>query len=363
MKRLVICADGTWNTRDQQTDNGKRCPTNVTKVARGVMGKDAQGVDQIVFYHDGLGTGGPLDKVTGGAFGAGIEDNVRVIYRFIAYNCEPGDEIFLFGFSRGAFTVRTLAGFMFMLGLVQKDDDYYLPELYTCYENSKGPGTPEWTKAFHNIKNHRPCPPIKFVGVWDTVGSLGAPGILGWFLNSGKYKYHQVGINAAIQHAYHAMAIDERRKPFAPTLWDRPAGWTGTLEQTWFAGVHCNVGGSEKPDGVANEALHWMVEKAETLGLAVDANHLDKYTPCFNTKLANSMTPKYWALGEHVRPLGTHAAHGEMLHRSVLDRLKQADEKYEPKNVLAYQANGGNLPIADTTRIVRGKTPCPPLKS
>jgi len=362
MKRLVICADGTWNTRDQRKDStGRRCPTNVTKVARGVLSRDRNGIDQIVLYYDGLGTGGPLDKVSGGAFGAGIEDNIRVLYRFIAYNWEPGDEIFLFGFSRGAFTVRTLAGFMFVLGLVQKDDDYYVPELYACYESSKGPGTPEWDKAFHRITGHRPCPPIKFVGVWDTVGSLGAPGLLGWFLNSGKYKYHQVGINSAMQNAYHAMAIDEHRKPFAPTLWERPAGWNGKLEQAWFACVHCNVGGSEKPDGVANEALHWMVEKAEAHGLAFDAAYLAHYTPCFNTKLANSMTAKYIALGKHVRPIGKFAAHGEMLHQSVLDRLRQADEKYEAKNLLEFQAGGGTLPITNTTRITRGVTPCPPL--
>src|SRR5690348_1308390 len=129
MKRLVVCADGTWNTRDQVSDeSGKRRPTNVTKVARGVLPRDAHGVDQIVMYHDGLGTGGPLDTVTGGAFGSGIEANIRLLYRFLVYNWEPDDEIFLFGFSRGAFTVRTLAGFMSFAGLVHKRDDYYVPD-------------------------------------------------------------------------------------------------------------------------------------------------------------------------------------------------------------------------------------------
>src|SRR5262245_37576292 len=109
MKRLVICADGTWNVRDQIDEKtGKRRPTNVTKLARAVKPRDRHGVDQIVFYHDGLGTAGPLDHVTGGAFGEGIEANIRNLYRFIVYNYEPNDEIFLFGFSRGAFTVRTL---------------------------------------------------------------------------------------------------------------------------------------------------------------------------------------------------------------------------------------------------------------
>ena len=362
MKRLVICADGTWNTRDQvHDDTGRRCPTNVTKVARAVRPRDRHGVDQIVFYHDGLGTGGPLDKITGGAFGSGIEDNVRALYRFLLYNWEAGDEIFLFGFSRGAFTVRTLAGFMYMVGLVEKDDDYYVPEIYACYETSKGPGTPEWAKAFRKVSGTRPCPPIKFVGVWDTVGSLGAPGLLGWLLNSGKYKYHRVGLNPAIQHAYHALAIDERRKPFAPTMFETPAGWTGTLEQAWFAGVHGNVGGGYKPDGVANEALHWMVEKAEDLDLAVDEKYLSNYWPCFNTPLADSMSVKYRALGEYVRPLGAHAAHGEKLHKSVVDRLGFTAAKYQAANLDRWLASGPP-PIVDTTvkRYKRG-TPCPDL--
>lgn len=108
MKRIVICADGTWNLRDQIDDEtGKRRPTNVTKVARAVRSRDRHGVDQVVFYHDGVGTRGPLDKLTGGAFGDGMEENVRNLYRSIVYNFEDGDELFFFGFSRGAFTVRT----------------------------------------------------------------------------------------------------------------------------------------------------------------------------------------------------------------------------------------------------------------
>lgn len=358
MKRLVICADGTWNVRDQtDKSTGKRRPTNVTKVARAVRPRDPGGVDQIVFYHDGLGTGGPLDRVTGGAFGTGIEENIRVLYRFLVYNWEPGDEIFLFGFSRGAFTVRTLAGFMFAVGLVEKDDDYYVPEIYGCYEASKRPGTPEWTHAFHNVQNPRPCPPIKFTGVWDTVGALGAPGLLGWFLNSGKYKYHQVGINAAMQNAYHALAIDERRKPFAPTMWQKPAGWTGTLEQAWFAGVHTNVGGGCTPDGLANEALQWMVEKAEGLGLAFDSTYLGHYLPCFNSKMQDSMTAKYKVLGEYARPIGNYAAHGERLHQSVIDRHGLAALAYQPGNLKTYLA-AGTPPVSNTTRMARG-TPCP----
>ena len=297
MKRIVICADGTWNLRDQLDEKtGRARPTNVTKVARAVRARDSHGAHQIVFYLDGLGTGGPMDKLTGGAFGHGMERNVRDLYRSIIYNYCPDDELFFFGFSRGAFTVRTLAGLMNKIGLLDKDEDFFLPEIYACYERNKGPGTPEWERAYRKVTDPKPCPPIKFIGVWDTVGSLGAPGVIGKIaskFNGNKYAYHDVALNSRIQNAFHALALDERRNPFMPSLWKRPAGWTGTLEQAWFPGVHCSVGGGYTPDGLANEALHWMIEKAEWLRLDFDSAYLKPFTPCFNSKRHDSMSAKY----------------------------------------------------------------------
>ena len=358
MKRIVICADGTWNERDQvDKKTNKRRPTNVTKVARAIRPRDSKGVDQVVIYHDGVGTSGGLDKFSGGAFGRGIEDNIRSLYRSILYNFEQGDELFFFGFSRGAFTVRTLAGFMNGVGLVAKDGDYYLPEIYACYESSKGPGTAEWVRAFHNVKSTRPCPPIKFIGVWDTVGALGAPGLLGQIFNKKKYQYHDIGLNPHIENAYQALAIDERRKPFAPNLWTRTNGWPGHLEQAWFAGVHSNVGGSYTPDGLANEALHWMVEKAETLGLEFDDAFLAHYLPCFNSLLQDSMSAMYRLMGQYLRPIGRQLADGEEIHQSAMDRFKLPACAYAPGNLTAYVSAGGSVKICDTERIARG-TPC-----
>lgn len=354
MKRIVVCADGTWNQRDQVVDkSGLRKPTNVTKLARAVLPRDAAGVHQVVCYHDGVGTGGPLDRLTGGAFGHGIENNIRVLYRFILYNWVPGDELYFFGFSRGAFTVRSLCGFMRHVGMVEKDDDYYLPELYACYEQGAGPGTPQWQHAHHRITGGLPCPPIRFVGVWDTVGALGAPGVLGQLFNRGKYKYLDVGLNDHIENAIHALALDERRKPFAPTLWQRPPGWPGRLVQAWFPGVHSNVGGGYRPDGLANEALHWVAQHAESLGLALDGAYLANFRPCFNSTLHDSMSAMYRAMGPWVRPVGTHAEHGEVIHRSALDRKALSECAYAPPNL----AGPSPLPVADTTRIPRG-TPC-----
>lgn len=360
MKRIVICADGTWNVRDQIDKNAKtRRPTNVTKVARAVRPRSTAGVDQITYYHEGVGTAGKLDKWSGGVFGDGIEKNIRDLYRFIVYNYEDGDELFLFGFSRGAFTVRTLVGFMKRVGMIQKDDDYWVPEIYGCYEKGCGPGSAEWAAAVLRVEGKlRPCPPIKFVGVWDTVGSLGAPGPLGQLFNRKRYQYHDIALNAFVENAFHALAIDERRKPFAPSLWSRTNGFSGTLEQAWFAGVHSNVGGSCFPDGLANEALHWIVEKAEGLGLEFNSAFLNYYPPCFNVPLRDSMSAMYKPLGPYVRPIGLQPADGEMVHQSALDRRAIAECNYSPANLASYLANVGTPRITNTTRIPRGK-PCP----
>src|SRR5262245_50213767 len=126
MKRIVLCADGTWNEPERNDEKtGRPQPTNVLKVARSVRPRSGSGVDQVVDYHVGLGTNWGLDRVTGGAFGSGMSHNVRALYRFLVNNFVEGDELYFFGFSRGAFTVRTLAGFMRQVGLVQKEDEYY----------------------------------------------------------------------------------------------------------------------------------------------------------------------------------------------------------------------------------------------
>src|SRR5260221_4045873 len=167
MKRIILCADGTWNDPERKDEvTGRPHPTNVLKVARAVLPRARDGVEQVVYYHTGVGTGGWLDKYTGGAFGDGIEKNIREIYRFLVYNFAPEDELFLFGFSRGAFTVRTLAGFMKFVGLLKKDDEFYTADLYDLYAHGTKSDSPEWADPFRNIKERRPSPKIRFLGVW-----------------------------------------------------------------------------------------------------------------------------------------------------------------------------------------------------
>jgi T6SS, Phospholipase effector Tle1-like, catalytic domain len=126
---------------------------------------------------------------------------------------------------------------------------------------------------------------------------------------------------------------------------------SGRLEQVWFPGVHSNIGGGYAPDGLANEALHWIVEKAELLGLEFDSAYLAHFLPCFNSVLADSMTLMYRAMGQYIRRLGDHAAAGEAIHHAALDRARLAEYRYHPTNLTAW------LPTVTTTRIARG-TPC-----
>ena len=360
-KRIVICADGTWNEAEKpDPELGRPLPSNVLKVARAVRPKSKDGmIDQVVYYHYGVGTAGGLDTWTGGAFGEGIEENIRALYRFIVYNWEPGDELYLFGFSRGAFTVRTLAVFMHDVGLLQKKDEYYTRQLYSLYENGLRKDTPEWQSAIEEMKLNlkssdiRDSPPILFIGVWDTVGALGAPGFIGR-LNKGKYKYHDIGLNSSIKNAYQALAIDERRSTFAPNLWTR-AGWTGTLSQAWFAGVHSDIGGGYFPDTLAEEALQWMVENAERHGLEFDPEYLDHYLPCFNGNLHDSMTVMYRLLGTLERPIGQHLQDGEAIHKSALDRMAREPCAYAPPNLIAFLKSHPTPPIVTTSRKVNGE--------
>jgi uncharacterized protein (DUF2235 family) len=315
-----------------------------------VLPQAPDGVHQIVIYHEGVGTGQGMDKITGGAFGHGMEDNIRSLYRSVVYNYQAGDELFFFGFSRGAFTVRSLAGFMNFLGLVEKDDDYYVPDLYACYEAGQGPGSPQWAHANRKVQGTRPCPPIKMMGVWDTVGALGAPGAIGQLINPNKYRYHDVGLVPALQNAFQALAIDERRKPFAPSVWDRPEGWSGNLLQAWFPGVHCNVGGGYTPDGLANGALHWMIGEAAHLGLAFDTRYLAPFEPHANSFLADSMDLKYKLMGALERPIGKSRRGEEVVHRSVLDRMADPECRYAPANAKEF-LSGPGLGVAETKSV------------
>lgn len=280
MKRLVVCCDGTWNTPEMES------PTNVVRLARAVRQRDAKRRLQIVYYDEGVGTHGPIDRLVGGAMGAGLDFNVRQAYRFIASNYEEDDEIFLFGFSRGAYTVRSLAGMIGFAGMLGRHQLTSVHEAYELYRHEKtpaGPGATEF-RARHRTK----VPHITLLGCWDTVGAMGIPDKLPGIgldeLFNKRYRWVNQKLGAHIDHALHAMSIDERRKEFEPTPMNSVTEGQ-TLKQVWFPGDHGSVGGGElHKEPLARIALEWMVENIASLGLGLAIDTPFKHMlPCDHT--------------------------------------------------------------------------------
>lgn len=338
MKRLIICSDGTWNIPDQ-VDRGKRKPSNVVKLARGILPRDEHGVEQVVFYDTGVGTYYGIDRLLGGAFGIGLSHNILEAYRFLVYNYAPGDELYFFGFSRGAFTVRSLAGFIQRMGLLPKDHAFYLPEAWQLYrERTFDPDRIKKFKEQHLAQ----AVPIYFLGVWDTVGSLGIPvgGWLGRWVNR-RHGFHDVHLGVDVRYAYQALALDEFRKPFRPTLWEVVNDTHEEVIQAWFAGSHTNIGGGYDNDGLANCALHWIHDKAKACGLATNEPFLKHYRCWMGDELRPSLNMWYrLAFGRYLRGVGVHPNAREIVHASAVRRMEYmaAHDKppYEPSNLVAY---------------------------
>lgn len=327
MKRIVLCTDGTWNTPDQE-DRGKRKPTNVVKVARSILPNSDDGISQIVFYSDGVGTNWGLDRIAGGGFGLGLSANIVDAYQFLVNNFVVDDEIYLFGFSRGAYTARSLAGLINTIGILPKDHAYYTPDAYSLYRDQ----VPEDVAANFRTNHKAISTQIKFVGVWDTVGALGIPvGLFERF--NRRYSFHEVGLTPNIENAFHALSIDEQRKPFAPSLWQKKKDSQQILEQVWFAGVHSNIGGGYSKDGLANISLHWMKDKAKSCDLQFDEDFLRYYRPWMGDELRDSMSFKYKIFGKHLRPIGVTDHANESIHDTVKARMKHL-KYYRPKNVM-----------------------------
>ena len=339
MKRLVVCADGTWNEPEQK-DKNKAAPTNVVKFATALLPKDDNGVEQVVAYHEGVGErGGIMDHITGGAFGKGISRNIQDLYRFLCLNYASGDELWLFGFSRGAYTARSLAGMIHNCGLLKREHLAKTGEAYTLYrdrDDKSKPGS-ERAKAFRAAY----CWPdfgIRFIGVWDTVGALGIPLSPFRFWNKSQFQFHDVTLNPKIEFAYQALSVDEKRKPFEPSIWTRhkEASPTQVLEQAWFPGVHCNVGGGYADSGLSDCALAWLWNRAKHAGLALNSELMPEGEP--NGELRNSMTFFYRVLGKNERVPGEKKYGWEGVHHATIKRAN-----YQPKNLKPFLAS--NPPI------------------
>lgn len=362
MKRLAIFFDGTWNS----ADGDGTVDTNVVKLSRAVHATQDTAHHQIVLYLRGVGsTGVALERLVAGATGEGIDDIIRSAYMFIAQNYVPGDEIFIFGFSRGAFSARSLAGFIGAAGIAKRQTLGQLKRLWAYYRTppKRDPS------VIADIDRHMDVR-IKCLGVWDTVGSLGVPAV---FLFDEKlnapYQFHDTSPSAIVEHAYHALAIDEMRDEFVPTLWTGKAPDGVIIEQVWFAGGHSDVGGGYAECGLSDIPLVWMAEKAEGCGLVLDWKCLpdpkaldpraprhetrwglsrrDRWTPTFRRVCGKDVDVAPWE--KLYRPVDDNgdevAVIGEAIHDTVwrrfegksglIDDPKQPprEEDYRPRNV------------------------------
>lgn len=272
MKRIVICCDGTWN------DLEMRYITNVGRLVQALLpeaGSGASRVPQLIYYDDGVGAeSAGVRRLIEGAFGRGIDTIIYEAYRFLCINYEPGDEVCLFGFSRGAFTVRSIAGMISRVGLVPREQLKYVPEALTHYRSK----SPSDQAAFKKARARDI--PIAVLGCWDTVGALGIPDKVSLLsidkLTRKKYQFHDLSLATGIKLAVHALALDEHRKEFDATLMHKSKAGQ-KLVQTWFPGDHgCVGGGLWEKRGLSNHTLRWMVDtvRAHGVDLAVDWKRL-----------------------------------------------------------------------------------------
>lgn len=279
MKHLIICCDGTWQTLHQGE------PTNVARLAAGFAGRDAGGAVQLVYYDRGVGAAfqsgaGPLrisswfERLAGGAFGAGLEAKIFAAYRFLALNHAPGDRISMFGFSRGAYLVRSLCGLIHASGLVRRDALDRLDDAWALYRDSSVKPGDAAARDFR--KRHARKVHVTLLGCFDTVAARGAPDLipaspLDRWLNRA-HRFHDHRVNTAVRRARHACAVDEDRPLFAltPMAADEEAD-DGQVCEVWFPGFHGGVGGGDAATrGLADLALSWMAGEARSAGLGLD---------------------------------------------------------------------------------------------
>lgn len=376
-KRLVIFLDGTWNSIESNTNVWRM------RALCAPMGKD--GKPQLVYYEIGV------NGVLGGMFGQGLDENIRLAYEWLIENYNEGDEIFIFGFSRGAYTARSLAGLVAMDGILKAGSPVGVGELFDRYK--KGYEETIWKlkgiEASNDARNlteqekwllkYSIPVNVQFVGVWDTVGSVGWKAGNFQGISRSTFGYLQTGLRTHILNAYQALAIDEHRDDFAPTLWDvrhpndknaaiaAPRSLS-SVEQRWFVGAHANVGGGYPTDLLAQAPLRWMMKKAESQGLTfrsevdLDGNILaapiaDSYGEFAYGLYAKVSSPLYRIIGREpdIRADGSHINVNETIDSSVFERWR-TDFNYRPANLVEW-AHRKKVELAQLHTSVRADDP------
>jgi len=375
-KRLAVFLDGTWNVVGDDT--------NVWRMKSLCAPADAQGVAQLVHYEKGV------SGLLGGLFGDGVDKNITNAYQWLVDNYDPGDDIFIFGFSRGAYTARSLAGFIATCGLLRSGGALGVNQVYKRYR-AKGART-IWelldAQAHGTLGNatleellllkHSMAIHIKLVGVWDTVGDYGIPlvtyeGIRFW----SPLGFMTTGLRVPIDHGFHALAIDEHRRAFTPTLWTvrhpsppgaPPPRPLSSVEQRWFVGAHANVGGGYENDILPQIPLLWLMKKASLHGLTfrndveldgdeTKAPLTDSYRDFLFRIYHLVSAPYYRPIGAPPRQVqdGTESTVNETIDASVFARWN-ADDTYRPPNLVDWASRYG-VNVARVTNSVLADSP------
>ena len=365
MKRIAIFLDGTWNTLENNT--------NVWRL-RSLC--DPSSPDQLAYYSKGVGTNFG-EAFRGGVEGYGIDDEIIDAYTWLAQAFEPSDEIFIFGFSRGAYTARSLSGFISKCGVLKPGAPLSIEQLYARYRRHSDPTIYQLIQGLQPanleerwIVKYCEATKIKMVGVWDTVGSLGSP-LASLNRKVAKYLFLDTHLRLDNEYAFHALAVDEHRRPFEPTLWTRTVnnGSVATtasrrsldsVEQRWFVGAHANVGGGYASDVLAQPSLSWLIVKAIELGLKFrDTFVSDGQTP--TAPITNSYAQFGWGIAHYFspplyRPIGADPEKGaehtterinETIDGSVFDRWR-GNPDYRPPNLVEWASKKGVDPAKIT---------------
>lgn len=369
-KRIILLLDGTWN----DIDVGKS-DTNIVRMRelisrhlvrvsrhshsgpdggdKKVHGYTKSGKEHIIYYERGVGTGA-FDRFRGGLFGEGLTQNIRHAYKFLSFWYEPGDEIFVFGFSRGAYTARSLVGYLGAAGLLLRDNcneelEALAWRYYRTAPNDRMPA--DWRRLTDNAHDRDELR-VKLLGVFDTVGALGVPAGIAWRLNRDENGFHDVELSSITDVNLHAVAIDEHRWPFQATLWRQPPfkKYDTKVEQVWFSGAHSDVGGGyideEKRDATAPYAdditLEWMIRRTKHFyrNFPFDLDSAGAVRERNGAELHNSRSAVYYAWRSAIRSIANvkiepsfwsyekevsrdrHARPiGEKIHISALQRL------------------------------------------
>lgn len=266
-QRLIVLFDGTWN--DPQ-DN-----TNVAKLARSIAPFDGE-CRQRFFYSPGVGTSATT-RLTGGMFGVGLSKNLLQGYDWLARHYRPGDEVWIFGFSRGAYTARSMVGMIRKCGLLHIVTPAQLAAAERLYRDKSAAPDAEQCRQFRH--QYSQTISIHFLGVWDTVGALGVPGTM--LSERGTYSWHDTKLSKIVERAYQAIALDEHRAVYNTVPWTSIDGQKKpaqlAVEQRWFIGAHANVGGGYANDLLADIPLAWMQQQALAAGLALTATEPDEF--------------------------------------------------------------------------------------